>query len=387
MKPQYCQRGRGGHHGGGCPKDRRIVRFSEPPRRGRVYKERCQPYRPPTPSQSGRGRPLQRDCPPTRTPKVCRFCKTTVMNLSAHNRKMHSMKFVGWECPRCKYFEAQADKSRFKRHLSLHHPSPGLEECLVQVHEGYMRPILCHSCDYQARNSLFLSRHMSQVHFVATEGPSQAKPEAGAQEEVVDRRIAQLQDTLQKRLEELGISNAAGQVTPKKDEAAVPSAPPPTPRRKTVDQRLAEMEAWVSEIQAQPARPVPPPTPPAQATPEKQVVENQEMLDIVAEAAAACELSLEDGMDTSSPAPPPPPVPLKVPMPEALLPGFAQQLEPLPPHPNLICGSPIKKKVKTFKLVERPDAPPPGSIHLVINNKGRMEDQVGEEVSSLSINK
>ena len=381
MKPQYIQRG--GHHRGG--RDRRMVRFSEPPRRGRVYKERYQPYRPPTPSQSGRGRPLQRECPPARArePRVCRFCKSSVLNLSAHNRKMHSMKFVGWECPRCQYFEAQADKSRFRRHLSLHHPAPGLEECLVQVHEGYMRPVLCPSCDFQARNSLYLSPHLSKVHFVAPGGPSQVKPEASTQEEeVVDRRIAELQETLQQRLEVLGIGNTSGQVTPKKDEASLPSAPPPTPRRKSVDERLAEMEAWVKEIQNRPEGPVPPPTPPAQETQDHQ---DPEMVDIVAEAAAACELSLEDAMDTSSPAPPPPPP--KVPMPAELLPGFAEQLKPLPPHPNLISGSPAKRKVKTFKLVERPDAAPPGAIHFVINDKGRMEDQAGEAVSSLSINK
>ena len=221
----------------------------------------------------------------------------------------------------------------------------------------------------------FLEAPGQTVRSAQSSPSSPEHPEASAQELIVDQRIAALQDTLQKRLEALGIQNAqGGQCTPVKKEMASPPAPPSTPRRKTVDQRLAEMEAWVTEIQARPQGPVPLPMP-------EQLEVHDEPQNIIAEAAAACKLSLEAEMETS-PAPAVP-VPVPVPVPAPLLPGFGELLKPLPAHPNFITGSPARKK--SFKLVERPDAPPPGAIHLVVNSKGRMEDQAGEEVSSVTL--
>ena len=71
-----------------------------------------------------------------------------------------------------------------------------------------------------------------------------------------------------------------------------------------------------------------------------------------------------------------------LPLPEALLPGFAAVLQPLPKDPNAIGGPvplapPSKKPRKTYKLVDT------SSVKVTINGSGQMEDSKREVVTSI----
>ena len=94
----------------------------------------------------------------------CRICDQTFGNIRHHIDRKHTLKFIGYECPLCGFFEGRYDKGLFVRHVGEHPNPPDVEACIVEIPEVYAEPALCEKCFYKGRNSMVVARHAENLH-------------------------------------------------------------------------------------------------------------------------------------------------------------------------------------------------------------------------------
>ena len=95
----------------------------------------------------------------------CNVCHISVQNIGLHAAKRHNLKYWGFQCPHCGYFEGRYDKGNMEKHLRNHlNNQVAAKECMVAVQKGYTDVVRCLLCDWKGVSVIAVAQHTTDVH-------------------------------------------------------------------------------------------------------------------------------------------------------------------------------------------------------------------------------
>ena len=115
-----------------------------------------------------RTRAMEKSEPRPKNPKkaqMCKDCGKEVLNMRLHTKRLHLLKYTGYDCPDCLFQTSEMDPRMFRNHRARTHGVRRMEDIerfTIEVPEGYYGMHKCGNCQFFALTQDKIDAHPCQ---------------------------------------------------------------------------------------------------------------------------------------------------------------------------------------------------------------------------------